>query len=540
MIAVNGVLPAARWSNVVVGDDALARSVDLEIPIGPLVQSRNGSIWADIFAVPSGRPLRDFASSQILPTLRVRKLLTRLYPQRRHREQRKLFGGSDEKESTDSEKAQALKQEEELSAFGPAPLVTFWHRNLTLGLATLDAKSALPIGKLPPPVLQHVHVQHDEAGKPTWTGEVEGHNAIAKPLLFSNDFWLLREHMNPINATLDTLPLTVNLYSTSFFKFQLITSMHDAFGKQEMGAAEVDLIKETLLTTSPWYLGLTMLVTLLHSLFEFLAFSSDVSHWRQKDNLAGVSIGSILTNVVVQLIILLYLIDQSEQTSWMILAGNGVGVLVEAWKLTKAVTVGIVPRRAENRKGPLGWLPYQLDVQNKRTPSEEELRTQKYDRQAFKICGIVMGPVLVGYTVYSALYEQHKGWWSFIIGTLCSFVYAFGFVSLIPQLLVNYNMKSVAGYPAKTMIYKILGTVVDDFFAFAIKMPWLHRLACFRDDVIFLIFLYQRYIYGVDETRVNEFGQVVNKQKEDEKDAAVDKVEDKKRQKSQKETKKMQ
>ena len=61
----------------------------------------------------------------------------------------------------------------------------------------------------------------------------------------------------------------------------------------------------------------------------------------------------------------------------------------------------------------------------------------------------------------------------------------------------------------KAMIYKTLSTVVDDFFAyvalpmdrripltyvgcsFCIKMPVLHRLACFRDDVVFLIFLYQ-------------------------------------------------
>jgi hypothetical protein len=39
---------------------------------------------------------------------------------------------------------------------------------------------------------------------------------------------------------------------------------------------------------------------------------------------------------------------------------------------------------------------------------------------------------------------------------------------------------------------------------FCIKMPWLHRLACFRDDVVFLIFLYQRWIYRVDYQRVNE------------------------------------
>ncbi len=32
------------------------------------------------------------------------------------------------------------------------------------------------------------------------------------------------------------------------------------------------------------------------------------------------------------------------------------------------------------------------------------------------------------------------------------------------------------------------------------------RLAVFRDDLIFLIFLYQRYIYPIDKQRPNEFG----------------------------------
>lgn len=37
-------------------------------------------------------------------------------------------------------------------------------------------------------------------------------------------------------------------------------------------------------------------------------------------------------------------------------------------------------------------------------------------------------------------------------------------------------------------------------------MPTLYRIGCFRDDIIFLIYVYQRYKYRVDPTRVNEFG----------------------------------
>ena len=70
------------------------------------------------------------------------------------------------------------------------------------------------------------------------------------------------------------------------------------------------------------------------------------------------------------------------------------------------------------------------------------------------------------------------------------------------------------------MVYKSLGTFIDDLFAFVIKMPWMHRLSCLRDDFIFFIFLYQRWIYPVDKLRINEFGQVTEEFLADEKNKA--------------------
>ena len=75
-----------------------------------------------------------------------------------------------------------------------------------------------------------------------------------------------------------------------------------------------------------------------------------------------------------------------------------------------------------------------------------------------------------------------------------------------PQLYLNYRMKSVAHLPWRQLTYKFLNTIIDDLFAFVIKMPTLHRLSVFRDDIVFLIFLYQKWIYGVDKKRANEFG----------------------------------
>lgn len=74
------------------------------------------------------------------------------------------------------------------------------------------------------------------------------------------------------------------------------------------------------------------------------------------------------------------------------------------------------------------------------------------------------------------------------------------------QLYINYKLKSVAALPWRQMTYKFLNTIIDDLFAFVIKMPWLHRLSVFRDDLVFLVYIYQRWAYRVDKRRANEFG----------------------------------
>ncbi|EPQ30466.1 uncharacterized protein PFL1_01992 [Pseudozyma flocculosa PF-1] len=522
-------IAAAKWSDIGLGDFAMTRDVDFTLKLDDQVRSNNGSIWADLVVTPRGVALNklDRASAR-KAVLRTRKLLTRLLPLKRKREEKNLFGGSSSKSGSEAEAGEPDAAEDAVDAKAPPPLVGHWHTNLSVALVQDDNNPQIQLQQLPPPLRQYIHVPRDGAGEKLQdpTGQFD----LRFPTVFPNDFWLLKEHMTPINETVSEVRLHIHLYHQTFFKFQILASVSDAFDKQASGAgggggmgasatgSEIDMLKTMLLETNPWFLALTVTVSLLHSLFEFLAFSSDVRHWKNKDNLAGVSLGSILTNVVVQIIITLYLLDNNEETSWMILAGQAVGVLIEVWKLTKAVTVGLVAAP------PGSLVPFRLKISDKHVLSEEEKRTQEYDKLAFKYVGLVAVPVLVAYTVYSALYQTHRGWWSFIISTATSFVYAFGFVSLVPQLIVNYKLKSTAGMNTKTFVYKILGTFVDDLFAFCIKMPTLHRLACFRDDIVFFIFLYQRWIYGIDPTRRNEFGQVVDPKDDQDEGGEKDKV----------------
>lgn len=66
---------------------------------------------------------------------------------------------------------------------------------------------------------------------------------------------------------------------------------------------------------------------------------------------------------------------------------------------------------------------------DKHVLSEDEKKTREYDALAFRYVSYGAIPCLAGYTIYSLLYETHRGWYSFVISTLTSFVYMFGFVS---------------------------------------------------------------------------------------------------------------
>ncbi|KIL70400.1 hypothetical protein M378DRAFT_67737 [Amanita muscaria Koide BX008] len=480
-------LPHFVWENIIFGDFNDVRVVDLEVKF-PEVVLRNGSLWADVFLTKNDQP--DYDTQNVH---HIRKLITPYMPRPKVRKEKNLLSNSKEKEEAE------LVEEADV-------IVPHWHKNLTLALIS-DA-SVVQYQSLAPPLAEHVHLipmQRDETGK----------KGFYRPIIFPNEFWNLRQHYTEVNSTTPTLPLQIVYQPMTFWKFQMFASMTHGFNeaaKQQGGVsgasgAEFDEIKRMLLETNPWFLALTAAVSVLHMVFEVLAFKNDVSHWRQKKELTGISLrygtSLIVTNVFVQIVILLYLIDNNENTSWMILFGSATGVVIEAWKITKAVDIKIVP-------APVGSIvPYKLEITDKHVLSEDEKKTQEYDKLAFRYVAYVTIPTLAAYTVYSLLYESHRGWYSFIISTLTSFVYMFGFAQLVPQLIINYKLKSVSHMPMKAMIYKTLSTVVDDFFAFCIKMPFLHRLACFRDDVVFLIFLYQRWIYRVDPKRVNEYGQVL-------------------------------
>lgn len=346
------------------------------------------------------------------------------------------------------------------------------------------------------------------------------------PVVYINNFWVLNDHLREVNASTvsSAFNFTVEIIPLAAWRVFMHRQYEESIRQQAvmgMGAAvDIDEVKRVFLETNHILLGVTAIVTVLHMVFEYLALSSTVKFWKGKKDFTGLSLRTIAINCYFQTIIFLYLLD-SEETSWTVLLPSGIGVLTEYWKLMQTMSIvreasaapssGGEDATASKARG--GWriLGYSINFS-----ASYDKRTRKHDDTAVRYLIYIMIPILLAYSIYSAVYETHKGWYSFLINTQVQFIYFFGFAMMTPQIFINYKLKSVGQLPWRTFIYKSLNTVIDDLFSFIIKMPWLHRIACFRDDVVFAILLYQRWIYPVDSSRSADGDD------EDESEAAVE------------------
>lgn len=94
-----------------------------------------------------------------------------------------------------------------------------------------------------------------------------------------------------------------------------------------------DSLKEALVDTNPYLLGITVVVSLLHTVFEFLAFKNDIQFWRTRETLEGLSVRSVFFNVFQSLIVMLYVLD--NDTNFMVKASICIGLAIEMWKIFK-------------------------------------------------------------------------------------------------------------------------------------------------------------------------------------------------------------
>ena len=366
------------------------------------------------------------------------------------------------------------------------------HIRPRLSVFVVGSPPTFPRSQPPPDITIHpVHAPKELAQR--------GYRVAYRPLVAVDEFTITRREyavMDPDPAradptmTVNVRPLNIGLFRMMSQMVHSMDMMQNNFGMSE---SDLDELKE-MFTGQDWrYLALTFGVSILHSWFAFLAFKNDIGFWKQKSNLEGLSVRTQWTSFVCQLIIFANLLDRG-QSSWIIVGEMGVSVCIEGWKVTKFLARDGVFHRL------LGVGAKALDK------SQMQKDTELYDKRAMRFLSYLLYPVVLAYGGYSLFYHPQRSWRSWVLRTLANGVYMFGFIAMTPQLYINYRLKSVAHLPWKAFMYKAFNTFIDDVFAFAIAMPTIHRLACLRDDLVFFVYLYQRWLYPVDKKRVNEFG----------------------------------
>lgn len=438
----------------------------------------NGSIYLHVYFTKSGIApnAKDSGFSHNLKAYAFKKL--NKYKKRKFHDTVNLLTGETEAHPTLIKKANSSSYE----------ILSHWHPNLTINL--LDDHSSWVKGHVPPPLDEYVIFQH-------------GTNNYY-PVIFFNDYWNLNSDYMPINETTRILNLTLTYSPISLFRWQLYAAQnmrnkwYSVLGMNlvEEGEEEQDSVKIAFLETNPYLLAITVIVSIVHSVFEFLAFKNDIQFWKSRKSLEGLSVRSVFFNVFQSVVVVLYVLD--NETNMIVKISVIIGLAIEIWKIQKVLDISL-----DREHKIFGLLPKPVF---KEKSTYIESATKKYDMVAFKYLSWGLFPLLAIYAVYSLIYNEHKGWYSFSLSMLYGFLLTFGFIMMTPQLFINYKMKSVAHLPWRMLTYKALNTFIDDIFAFVIKMPTLYRLGCFRDDIVFFIYLYQRHIYRVDPKRVNEFG----------------------------------
>eukprot|EP01128_Nolandella_sp_AFSM9_P010645 TRINITY_DN73_c10_g1_i1.p1 TRINITY_DN73_c10_g1~~TRINITY_DN73_c10_g1_i1.p1 ORF type:complete len:596 (-),score=95.21 TRINITY_DN73_c10_g1_i1:57-1760(-) len=327
------------------------------------------------------------------------------------------------------------------------------------------------------------------------------------PIFYVDDLHVLRDHLSPLSRNVSRADpyITFKYTPTSIGTHRVLQQLHTVIKAMKALGMSDNETEQALKIIAPdriYRLAVTMVVSVLHSLFSFLAFKNEIGFWKGRENVRGLSQRAVIGGAICNLIIFLFLYD-APGTSWLILGTAGTSVILDFWKCTKVL------------KLKLSWSGLSQGEK-----SNEEKETNQFDAKGMYYLSLILYPLVIGWALYSLYTRAHRSWWSWFIGSAANGVYAFGFLMMTPQILINYKMKSVAHLPWRALTYKVFNTFVDDIFAWVIDMPTIHRLATLRDDLVFFVYLYQRWIYRVDKSRPNEYGFVY--EDEEAKGTAID------------------
>lgn len=206
-----------------------------------------------------------------------------------------------------------------------------------------------------------------------------------------------------------------------------------------------------------------MLASLLHLLFEFLAFRSDVNFWYNAKSIAGLSARAVVSDLLSQVVVFGYLLI--SETSLLITVPSFIAIGIQAWKVKlsqyhhmdridqitmqsiRAVALSMYQNNNTEEEAVAEDSTSTETSQQKELRGELEKLTVEADAFANFYIGSLLLPVVIGFIGRSLIYEKHSSWLSWALQSLTGCVYSFGFIGMFPQLYINYKLKSVSHLP---------------------------------------------------------------------------------------------
>lgn len=171
----------------------------------------NGSVWVHAVFTPPGAaadPASDFFDAE--GTFAVSHALNQYLPLRRAAEGTNLLTGKNTTDDTAPPPG--------LHVGGDAlPIVSYLKPNVTLSM--VNEFGVMTSGAVPPHYRPHIALD-------TLT-------QTYAPILWFNDFWLLREYLVPVNETLAQIPIHLSITTLSPWKFAIFTQMEQSFTMQK-------------------------------------------------------------------------------------------------------------------------------------------------------------------------------------------------------------------------------------------------------------------------------------------------------------------
>lgn len=250
-----------------IGDWKENREIDTSFNVPEEVQN-NGTLWAHFYVALQGAALDPTAKDyDVAKAYHFSRPLNHILPKKKVKKTKNLLAGSEQEQV-----------EEQVT--GPV-FASYYHPNLTLSF--IPNSGVLGYSTIHPALRKHVVLEG------TGARDASGQHSWYYPILFQNTFWQLRDHMTELNTTVTQVPLHIKLNNLGNWKFNLYATIDDSVKQTQRNAAtgtgpmpaagdgsEFEEFKRVLIDTNIYLLSTTAFVSILHMVFEGLAFKSDI------------------------------------------------------------------------------------------------------------------------------------------------------------------------------------------------------------------------------------------------------------------------